>query len=77
MSPVPRNSHLLQAWAGTQWQPISHPPRRLWIGCVSCGYSAINEDRSLRGWEETVNTPRRYRCRECVLPFDDPPEDAA
>lgn len=47
------------------WQPIEHHPRRLWVACIGCGYSAINEDRQLRGWQETATTPRRYRCAEC------------
>lgn len=48
------------------WQPLTHPPRRLGVACFDCGYSAINEDRALRGWQETVATPRLYRCAECA-----------
>ena len=51
------------------WYPILHPPRRpLWVQCVSCWYSALNELNQLRraGWEESVTTPRRYRCGECA-----------
>ncbi len=47
------------------WRPLSRPPRRLWIACSTCRYSTINEDKALRGWQETATTPRRYRCRYC------------
>ncbi len=49
----------------TPWRPLSRPPRRLWVACVECHYSAINEDKALRGWQETIGTPRRYRCADC------------
>lgn len=48
------------------WQPIRHTPRRLWVTCVECRYGTLNEDRHLRGWQESVNAPRVYRCAECA-----------
>jgi hypothetical protein len=48
------------------WRPLSRPPRRLWVPCVECRYSTINEDRALRGWRETTTTPRRYLCAVCA-----------
>ncbi len=48
------------------WRALSRPPRRLWVPCAQCHYSAINEDRSLRGWQKTIGTPRRYRCAACA-----------
>ena len=50
----------------TAWRTLSRPPRRLWVLCSSCRYSAINEDKALRGWQESTATPRRYRCSECA-----------
>ncbi len=51
-----------------KWQPLKHPPRRIWVGCIQCRFSTINEDRHLRGWEESVTTPRSYRCASCASP---------
>lgn len=34
--------------------------------CSRCRYSTINEDRSLRGWQQTDGPPRRYRCSDCA-----------
>ena len=48
------------------WQPIEHYTRRVWVLCVGCSYSAVNSNTQLRGWQETVNTPRRFRCPECA-----------
>jgi hypothetical protein len=48
-----------------RWRPLSRPPRRLWVACSECHYSSINEDKVLRGWQESVSTLRRYRCAEC------------
>lgn len=47
---------------------ILHPPRRLWVTCSYCGYSALNELNMLRrsGWQETADTPRSYRCGDCA-----------
>lgn len=52
----------------TTWYLIKHQPRRLWVGCATCHYSAINELNLLRraGWQETSDTPRRYRCGDCA-----------
>lgn len=54
--------------SSTTWFLILHPPRRLWVTCSACGFSAINETNLLRrnGWQETATTPRRYRCGECA-----------
>lgn len=54
--------------AASQWYAILHPPRRLWVGCSQCRYSALNELNQLRraGWQETADTPRRYRCGDCA-----------
>jgi len=50
----------------SSWRALSRPPRRLWVPCSSCHFSTINEDKALRGWQETTTKPRRYRCDECV-----------
>lgn len=47
-----------------RWRPLTHP-RHLWIRCSVCRFSTINEDKHLRGWEETSTTPRSYRCPAC------------
>ena len=51
---------------GGSWQPLRHPPRRLWVACIDCRYMALNEDKALRGWQESAGTPRIYRCAECA-----------
>jgi hypothetical protein len=33
---------------------------------VSCRCSTLNEDKALPGWQETVTTPKFYRCGECA-----------
>jgi hypothetical protein len=48
------------------WQPLAHAPRRLWVPCATCRYATINEDRHLRGWQETAQAPRLYRCFDCA-----------
>jgi hypothetical protein len=48
------------------WRPLTHPPRRLWVQCSRCRYATINEDKALRGWQETDGAPRRYRCPDCA-----------
>jgi hypothetical protein len=50
-----------------QWYAILHPPRRLWVLCSGCGYSAFNELNTLRrwGWTDSADSPRRYRCGDC------------
>jgi hypothetical protein len=47
------------------WQPLRHGPRRIWVECATCHSSAINEDKALRGWQETLQAPRFYRCPAC------------
>lgn len=49
------------------WQPISSP-RRLWVTCWECRTSTLNEDRHLRGWQQSsIARPRRlYRCPDCA-----------
>lgn len=51
----------------TVWYLIRHSLRHLWLKRGTCGFSYINDVNSLRraGWQETADTPRRYRCREC------------
>ena len=46
------------------WRPITHP-RLLWIQCSVCRYGTLNEDKHLRGWQETSGLPHRYRCADC------------
>ena len=50
----------------SSWRPLSRPPRKLWVRCSTCRTSTLNEDRHLRGWQESTSTPRRYRCAECA-----------
>jgi hypothetical protein len=49
-----------------EWRPITNP-RIVRLSCCGCGGGAINESNRLRreGWQETVGTPRRYRCGGC------------
>lgn len=47
------------------WRALSRSPRKLWVACSRCRYSSINEDKALKGWQETVSLPRRYRCSDC------------
>lgn len=49
-----------------RWRPISRPPRRPMVACADCHRSAVNEDRSLNGWQESAGVPRRYRCPGCA-----------
>lgn len=56
------------ALAGVRWQPATHPARTLIVTCIVCRASIVNESNRMHraGWQETVNTPRRYRCPECA-----------
>ncbi len=59
------------------WRKLSHPPRRLWVACSTCGHAAVNESNRLRraNWQESISTPRRYRCSDCAI-ADTPDGDA-
>jgi hypothetical protein len=56
------------------WQPLTHPPRRLLIGCWECHAFEVNESNRLRrlGWQESSRAPRLYRCGDCAS-LDQPP----
>lgn len=63
---VQRLAHHAPRSRVARWRPLAHPPRHLWVACFDCGYSSLNEDQALRGWQETVATPRLFRCDECA-----------
>ena len=50
----------------SSWRPLTRPPRRLWVRCWCCLTSTLNEDRHLRSWQESITTPRCFRCDECA-----------
>jgi hypothetical protein len=39
------------------------------VTCVGCGRAAVNESNGMHrsGWQETLNTPRAYRCGDCAV----------
>lgn len=75
---VSGRGRIAAGWAGASWQPLTHPPRRLMVECVSCGHAAVNESNRLHraNWQETVSTPRSYRCSACAIADSTPEGDA-
>lgn len=48
------------------WLPITRPPRHPRLVCVSCDATAVNEDRSLAGWQVSAYGLVRFRCPTCA-----------
>lgn len=47
------------------WVPATEG-RTLTVLCSTCPASTVNEQRRLRGWQQSTRPPRRYRCPTCA-----------